>query len=389
MTSSRAVTRACEGNLGLAESTTADVVRVAIDGATLPEDPTVAEAVHIDRVLGSDIGRSHAGDAAMTARDQKRRMCVVGGLFGFAILALWVRLFQVQHIRHDDCAARRRTNSNVAPGARSRSGARRHLRQGRPAARDERAALLRRGAAAPASGCAPSCRRSPREAGVSPYTVRAAMRGSRPYVYVKHDCMLADETQRELSSAIDGIVIETDAKPHLPVRCCRKQSGRIREPRERGPLRRGAGLRPRAARHTGARDHFCATAATEKPTATTSHVDKAAHRRQHVYPHHRRHCARTSPRPSCTARWTSSAPRAALSPSWMCRRAMCSRWPRAPSIPTRATVPRARTPLWTLHTVLSHVYEPGSIVQAGHCGGAPRQTRFAPARFVRRRKRSR
>jgi hypothetical protein len=29
-------------------------VRVAIDGATLPEDPP-AEAVHIDRVLGSDI----------------------------------------------------------------------------------------------------------------------------------------------------------------------------------------------------------------------------------------------------------------------------------------------------------------------------------------------
>jgi hypothetical protein len=27
-----------------------------------------------------------------------------------------------------------------------------------------------------------------KEAGVSPYTVRAAMRGSRPYVYVKHDC---------------------------------------------------------------------------------------------------------------------------------------------------------------------------------------------------------
>jgi cell division protein FtsI/penicillin-binding protein 2 len=32
-------------------------------------------------------------------------MCVVGGLFGFAILALWVRLFQVQYIRHDDYAA--------------------------------------------------------------------------------------------------------------------------------------------------------------------------------------------------------------------------------------------------------------------------------------------
>jgi hypothetical protein len=54
MTSKSRVSRACEGNLGLVESTTADVVRVAIDGATLPEDPP-AETVHIDRVLGSDI----------------------------------------------------------------------------------------------------------------------------------------------------------------------------------------------------------------------------------------------------------------------------------------------------------------------------------------------
>jgi hypothetical protein len=54
MTSKSRVSRACEGNLGLVESTTADVVRVAIDGATLREDPP-AETVHIDRVLGSDI----------------------------------------------------------------------------------------------------------------------------------------------------------------------------------------------------------------------------------------------------------------------------------------------------------------------------------------------
>jgi hypothetical protein len=54
MTSKSRVSRECEGNLGLVESTTADVIRVAIDGASLPEDPP-AEAVHIDRVLGSDI----------------------------------------------------------------------------------------------------------------------------------------------------------------------------------------------------------------------------------------------------------------------------------------------------------------------------------------------
>ncbi len=54
ITSKSRVSRACEGSLGLIESTSADVVRVAIDGATLPEDPPGA-AVHMDRVLGADI----------------------------------------------------------------------------------------------------------------------------------------------------------------------------------------------------------------------------------------------------------------------------------------------------------------------------------------------
>jgi len=54
MTSKSRVSRACEGRLGLVESTTADVVRVSIDGAHLSEDPPGGQ-VHIDRVLGSDI----------------------------------------------------------------------------------------------------------------------------------------------------------------------------------------------------------------------------------------------------------------------------------------------------------------------------------------------
>ena len=54
ITSKSRVSRVCEGNLGLVESTTADVVRVAIDGASLPEDPP-GQTVHIDRVLGNDI----------------------------------------------------------------------------------------------------------------------------------------------------------------------------------------------------------------------------------------------------------------------------------------------------------------------------------------------
>ena len=54
ITSKSRVSRACEGSLGLVESTTADVVRVAIDGATRPEDPP-GTALHIDRVLAADI----------------------------------------------------------------------------------------------------------------------------------------------------------------------------------------------------------------------------------------------------------------------------------------------------------------------------------------------
>jgi hypothetical protein len=54
ITSKSRVSRACEGSLGLVESTTADVVRVAIDGAAPPEDPPGA-AVHIDRVLGDGL----------------------------------------------------------------------------------------------------------------------------------------------------------------------------------------------------------------------------------------------------------------------------------------------------------------------------------------------
>lgn len=54
MTSKSRVSRACEENLGLVESTTSDVVRVAIDGAP-PSDERASEPVRMERVLGSDI----------------------------------------------------------------------------------------------------------------------------------------------------------------------------------------------------------------------------------------------------------------------------------------------------------------------------------------------
>lgn len=54
MTSKSRVSRECEGDLGLVESTTSEVVRVVIDGAPVPEAKP-ADAIRIDRVLGSDI----------------------------------------------------------------------------------------------------------------------------------------------------------------------------------------------------------------------------------------------------------------------------------------------------------------------------------------------
>lgn len=53
MTSKSRVSRECEEDLGLVESTTSDVVRIVIDGAAAPEPPSAA--VEMDRLLGSDI----------------------------------------------------------------------------------------------------------------------------------------------------------------------------------------------------------------------------------------------------------------------------------------------------------------------------------------------
>jgi cell division protein FtsI/penicillin-binding protein 2 len=149
----------------------------------------------------------------MTARDQKRRMCVVGGLFGFAILALWLRLFQVQYLRHDAYAAAA-DRQHVAP--REIQAARGGIfdRNGRPLAMNVRRCSV---AVQPQriTDLRAVTQALSKDAGVPAYTVRAAMRGTRPYVYVKHDCMLADETQRELSH-IDGVVIEANANRIYP-----------------------------------------------------------------------------------------------------------------------------------------------------------------------------
>ena len=149
----------------------------------------------------------------MTARDQKRRMCVVGGLFGFAILALWVRLFQVQFINHDSYAAAA-DRQHVAPREMQAARGGIYDRSGRPFAMNVRRCSI---AVQPRriKNARPIIQALSKEAGVSPYTVRAAMRSGRSYIYVKHDAMLADETQRELSR-IDGIVVEANANRIYP-----------------------------------------------------------------------------------------------------------------------------------------------------------------------------
>ena len=54
MTSKSRVSRECEGQLGLVESTTAEVVRVVIDGERIPGAPP-GDEVRIDHVLNSDV----------------------------------------------------------------------------------------------------------------------------------------------------------------------------------------------------------------------------------------------------------------------------------------------------------------------------------------------
>ena len=54
MTSKSRVSRECEEDLGLVESTTSDVVRVTVDGDALPAS-RAPEAVRMERVLGSDV----------------------------------------------------------------------------------------------------------------------------------------------------------------------------------------------------------------------------------------------------------------------------------------------------------------------------------------------
>jgi len=54
MTSKSRVSSTCERDLGLVESTTADVIRVSVDGSTAL-DPARARELRVDDVLGSEL----------------------------------------------------------------------------------------------------------------------------------------------------------------------------------------------------------------------------------------------------------------------------------------------------------------------------------------------
>lgn len=149
----------------------------------------------------------------MTTRDQKRRLCVVGGVFGLAILVLWVRLFQVQYIRHDEYL-RTAEKQRVAPRvvAADRGGI--FDREGRPLAMNVRRSSV---AVQPSrvEDAAAVARALSRELGVSARSVRDKLRSRKSFVYVKHDVMLPENTRRELAK-LDGVVVELKANRIYP-----------------------------------------------------------------------------------------------------------------------------------------------------------------------------
>jgi cell division protein FtsI (penicillin-binding protein 3) len=124
-----------------------------------------------------------------------------------------VRLAQVQYIDHDEYAALAE-KQHIAPRELQASRGGIFDRNGRPLAMNLRRCSI---AVQPKriKNAKPIIQALSREAGVPAAVVRAALRGSRSYVYVKHDCVLADETRQELSH-IDGIVVETKANRIYP-----------------------------------------------------------------------------------------------------------------------------------------------------------------------------
>lgn len=149
----------------------------------------------------------------MTSRDQKRRLCVVGGVFGLAVLVLWARLFQVQYLRHDEYS-RIAEKQRIAPRevAADRGGI--FDREGRPLAMNIRRSSV---AVQPArvNDVGAVSKSLARALGISPRSVRDKLKTRKSFVYVKHDAMLPEATRRELAK-LEGVVVELKANRIYP-----------------------------------------------------------------------------------------------------------------------------------------------------------------------------
>ncbi len=149
----------------------------------------------------------------MTSRAQKRRLCVVGGVFVIAILGLWGRLVQVQYLRHDAYAARaaEQRESSVEVAA-TRGGI--FDRDGRPLALNIRRCSV---AVQPdrVKDAAGVSRALSAKLGVSRDVVRQKLRSRKSYVYVRHDAML-DETARTELARLRGVAVEVKANRIYP-----------------------------------------------------------------------------------------------------------------------------------------------------------------------------
>lgn len=149
----------------------------------------------------------------MTSREQKRRMCVVGAVFGLAVLALWGRLFQLQYLQHDEYL-KRALDQRVAP--RRVEAARGGIfdRRGRPLALNIRRCSI---AVQPArvKSARTVVKALGRDADIPPREILDKLRSDKPFVYVKHDCVLPEQARQDLAR-IDGVVTELRANRIYP-----------------------------------------------------------------------------------------------------------------------------------------------------------------------------
>jgi cell division protein FtsI/penicillin-binding protein 2 len=149
----------------------------------------------------------------VTSRAQKRRLCVVGGVFVFSILALWGRLVQVQYLRHDayvERAAEQREASVEVAAARGGI----FDREGRPLALNIRRCSVAVQPGRVKEAGLVSARLAAR-LGVSREFVRQKLRSRKPYVYVKHDVMLDEDARAELVQ-LRGVAVELKANRIYP-----------------------------------------------------------------------------------------------------------------------------------------------------------------------------